>query len=83
MRKENYTKIKKHLESKLKEKPAEEIASFCAKNLIAYLAVYFAVVTGCRPSEAAHIVYHKKIVKNELSTNKRWGPIDYMATMQS
>ena len=81
MRKENYTKIKKCLESRLKEQPEEEIAALGAKKLLEYLSVYFAVVTGCRPSEAAYVIYNKTMRKNDRATNKRWGTIDYMATM--
>ena len=71
MKKDNYTKIKKHIESKLKGKSKEEIAAL-GSSWIKYLAVYFAVVTGSRPSEAAHVVFHKTFEKNNRALNKRW-----------
>ena len=57
--------------------------ALASRKWIKYLAVYFAVVTGCRPSEAAHVIFYKTIEKNDRALNKRWGPIDNMATMVS
>ena len=82
MKKDNYTKIKKHLEVILKGQSKEEIAAL-GTSWIKYLAVYFAVVTGSRPSEAAHVIFYKTIGKNDRALNKRWGKIDNMATMVS
>ena len=46
------------------------------------LAIYFAIITGCRPMEAAYVVYNKSIHDNDQLLNKRWGKIDYMATVE-
>ena len=56
MNKENYSKIKKYLEKRIMNQddanPRQRLKS---------LALYFAVVTGSRPNEAAYVVYNKKI----------------------
>ena len=77
MNKENYRKIKKHLEGRLH---TATDANNPDRNLKT-LALYFAVVTGSRPNEAAHVVYNKHIYTNDKPTNERWGVIDYAATM--
>ena len=82
MKKENYTKIKKEIESKIKNRSEKDIFGL-GFSWLKYLAVYFAVVTGCRPSEAAHVIYYKTIGINDFTLNKRWGPIDNAAKMDT
>lgn len=81
MGKVHYSKIKKYLELKLRKSSREEIKTIGAKGWVKYLALYFAVVTGSRPCEAAHVIMNKKFYPNKGATNERWGRIDYKATM--
>lgn len=78
----NYRKIRDYLEVRLK-KPIH--AADTDKNdyqRLKSLALYFAVVTGSRPNEAAWIIYHKNIKVNDgKATSIRWGTFTYIAEM--
>ena len=56
MNKENYSKIKKYLEKRIMNQDDAN-----SRQRLKSLALYFAVVTGSRPNEAAYVVYNKKI----------------------
>ncbi len=77
MNKENYSKIKKYLEGRIEN----QVDAANPRHHLKTLAVYFAVVTGSRPNEAAYVVLHKRFSANVAATNERWCRIDYAATM--
>lgn len=93
-----YTQVKRYLETVLRGKCKGELpekvkrsALETRKNLTAaghlrHLAIYFAVVTGSRPSEAAQVVYHRRLHEADGSVRYEWEerlgrPTGYTATL--
>ena len=44
-----------------------------------YLGIYFLVITGCRPVEAAHVVFNKTIEQFNETYYEEWGKPAYKA----
>ena len=74
--------MKSHVRNKLatfNKKAHNELLT--SAEIAKYLAIYFVIITGCRPNEAAHIVYNKLYEKRTNSIYERWGKINYIIKM--
>ena len=61
MNKKDYTDIKRYIENLLGKDGNNYVKPQTEKDIkehIKLLGVYFCLTTGCRPNEAAHIIYY-------------------------
>ena len=74
-------RMKEHVRAKLVAYDRGKDTVIEQNELAKYLAIFFLMITGCRPNEAACVVFDKTVKKYTGYTHVTWDKISYIATV--
>ena len=74
-------RMKSHVRARLVAFDKGKDTSTPKNELVKYLAIYFQLISGCRPNEAACVMFDKTVKKYHGWSHFTWDKIDYIATV--